>query len=136
MARFYSATVDWFYSALDNAGNDLQNDGRTALVPGRLNENSLRNSSMGNRLLRVYRALLALALQAVTAQSFLFRRRFSGFDYCTATIGCSTALDWGTRVLPKTDAEQRALQWIASLPFTDVNTAQAAPESGLLALTA
>ena len=35
-----------------------------ALVPGQLNENSLRDSSMGSRLMRVYRALVALALQA------------------------------------------------------------------------
>jgi hypothetical protein len=40
-----------------------------ALVPGRLNENSLRDSSMGSRLIRVYQALVALALQAATAQS-------------------------------------------------------------------
>ena len=40
-----------------------------ALVPGRLNENSLRDSSMGSRLIRVYRALVALALQASEAQS-------------------------------------------------------------------
>jgi hypothetical protein len=40
-----------------------------ALVPGRLNENSLRDSSMGSRLMRVYRALVALALRTATAQS-------------------------------------------------------------------
>jgi hypothetical protein len=67
-----------------------------ALVPGRLNENSLRDSSMGSRLMRVYRALVALALQGKCGpEHFFFRRRFSGFGYCTATIGCSTAPDWG-----------------------------------------
>jgi len=51
-------------------------------VPGRLNENSLRDSSMGSRLMRVYRALVALALQAATGpEHFFFRRRFSGFGY-------------------------------------------------------
>jgi hypothetical protein len=53
-----------------------------ALVPGRLNENSLRDSSMGSRLMRVYRALVALALQAATGpEHFFFRRCFSGFGY-------------------------------------------------------
>jgi hypothetical protein len=51
-------------------------------VPGQLNENSLRDSSMGSRLMRVYRALVALALQAATGpEHFFFRRRFSGFGY-------------------------------------------------------
>ena len=53
-----------------------------ALVPGQLNENSLRDSSMGSRLMRVYRALVALALQASNGpEHFFFRRRFSGFGY-------------------------------------------------------
>ena len=38
-------------------------------------------------------------------EHFFFRRCFSGFGYCTATMGCSTAPNWGRRVLPKTRAE-------------------------------
>jgi hypothetical protein len=60
--------------------------------------------------MRVYRALVALALQAATGpEHFFFRRRFSDFGYCTATMGCSTAPDWGRRVLPKSDAVGSAL---------------------------
>ena len=40
-----------------------------ALVPGPLKKKLVRDSSMGSRLIRVYRALVALALRTTTAQS-------------------------------------------------------------------
>ncbi len=42
-------------------------------------------------------------------EHFFFRRRFSRFGYCAATMGCSTATGWGRRVTSKTDAEGSVL---------------------------
>jgi hypothetical protein len=54
--------------------------------------------------MRVHRALDAPLQVATGPEHFFFRRRFSDFGYCTATMGCSTAPNWGRRVLPTSDA--------------------------------
>jgi len=75
-----------------------------ALVPGQLNENSLRDSSMGSRLMRVYRALVASRPGPQRPRAFLLKTPLFRFWLLHSNHGLLHSSRLGETCPPTTDA--------------------------------